>query len=112
MNETIESQEIQPQKSNKKSKSDSNKSYIESENNTELTAVDSDIVVDTEISNKKIKQIDEAKIEAKIELKSKLSLLVHPTRATKKKPVTSLSKPRKGNVMVIGKAKNKSINFF
>jgi len=108
MNETIESQEIQPQKSNKKSKSDSNKSYIESENNTELTAVDSDIVVDTEISNKKIKQIDEAKIE----LKSKLSLLVHPTRATKKKPVTSLSKPRKGNVMVIGKAKNKSINFF
>jgi hypothetical protein len=108
MNETIESQEIQTQKSNKKSRSDSNKSYIESENNTELTDVDSDIVVDAEISNKKIKQIDEAKIE----LKSKLSLLVHPTRATKKKPVAPLSNPRKGNVMVIVKPKNKSINFF
>lgn len=108
MNETIESQEIQTHKSNKKSRSDSNKSHIESENNTELTAVDSDIVVDTEISNKKIKQIDESKNE----LKSKLSLLVHPTRATKKKPVTSLSKPLKGNIMVIRKPKNKSINFF
>lgn len=112
MNETLESQEIQTHKYNKKIKSDSTKPYNESEINTELTSVDSDIVVDSEISNKKNKKIDDSKNEAKIELKSKLLLLVHPTRATKKKQATSLSKPRKGNVMVIRKAKNKSINFF
>ena len=105
MNETIELPELQPQKSNKKTKSDSNKSYTESEIDTELTAVNSDIFVDESVT------IDPTS-ESKLGLKAKLSLLVHPTRAAKKKQVLTTSKPRKGNVMVIGKSKNKSINFF
>jgi len=101
MNETTESQEILTQKSHKK-KSDFNKSYSESDN-TELATVDSDISV-----SKKSKQDEEAKTE----LKSKLSSLVHPSRMKKKKQTIAPTKPTKLNVKVIGKSKSKSINFF
>lgn len=96
--EPIESHELHTKTSTKKRNSESN---------TELINIDSDIIVESDIDNKTNHIVD-----AKIELKSKLSLLVHPTRASKKKQIIPLAPPRKGNVMVIGKSKNKSVNFF
>lgn len=103
MSETTEIQELQQQKSSKKNKSDSHKSYSEPDINTELTDVDSDIPV----SKKEVKDT-----ESKQELKTKLSSLVHPSRMKKKKPAIAPTKPTKLNVKVIGKPKTKSINFF
>lgn len=103
MSETTEIQEIQPQKSSKKSKSDSHKTYSELDINTELTEVNSDISV-----SKK----EDKNTESKKELKTKLSSLVHPSRMKKKKQPVSPTKPTKLNVKVIGKPKSKSINFF
>ena len=103
MSEMTESQELNTSKICKKTKSDSHKQLSESDINSELIENNSDESFD-------IDDTPESSI-SNSELKNKLSELVHPSRiAKKKKPITSKSK--KVNIMLIGKSKNKSVNYF